>query len=109
MKQIAARGTQYLRHVVITWSMRRRGKVQRTHIITVTPKVALPRKLTTPAVRAMYHIHQSEPLGLGSASEYCPFSKADVVKIGIGPFQPPKNRIAARPLTRNIEPYSAMK
>ena len=30
-------------------------------------------------------------------------------KIGIGPFQPPKNKIAAKPLTKNIEPYSAMK
>src|SRR5439155_4647362 len=31
------------------------------------------------------------------------------VKIGIGPSQPPKNEMAASPLTRNIEPYSAMK
>src|SRR6478736_3269422 len=33
--------------------------------------------------------------------------KIDV--IGTGPFQPPKNKIAASPLTRNIDPYSAMK
>ena len=40
-----------------------------------------------------------------------PFSRVrpSIVVIGIGPFQPPKNRIAARPLTANIEPYSAMK
>src|SRR5215213_205761 len=31
------------------------------------------------------------------------------LKIGIGPFQPPKNRIEASTLTENIEPYSAMK
>ena len=29
--------------------------------------------------------------------------------IGNGPFQPPKNKMAASPLTANIEPYSAMK
>ena len=29
--------------------------------------------------------------------------------MGIGPFQPPKNKMAASPLTANIEPYSAMK
>jgi hypothetical protein len=28
---------------------------------------------------------------------------------GIGPFQPPRNKTAAIALTRNIEPYSAMK
>jgi len=29
-------GSRYLRHVIITWSMRNRGSVQRTHIMTKT-------------------------------------------------------------------------
>ena len=44
-KKIAASGTQYLRQVVITWSMRSRGSVQRIHIMTVTPMAALRMKL----------------------------------------------------------------
>ena len=48
-KQIAARGTQYFRHIVITWSIRNRGSVQRTQIITVTPRYALAMKLIQPA------------------------------------------------------------
>src|SRR4051812_35247630 len=48
-KQIAASGTQYFRHVVMTWSMRNRGSVHRTHIITVTPNVAFRIKFNTPA------------------------------------------------------------
>ena len=37
----AAIGVQYFRQVVITWSIRSRGSVQRTHIITATPQHAL--------------------------------------------------------------------
>ena len=48
-KQAAAMGTQYFQHVVMTWSIRRRGNVQRTHIMTVTPMTALSMKLTQPA------------------------------------------------------------
>ena len=33
----AAIGMQYFRQVVITWSIRSRGSVQRTHIMNVTP------------------------------------------------------------------------
>ena len=32
---------QYFKQVVITWSIRSRGSVQRTHIMTVTPNDAL--------------------------------------------------------------------
>ena len=39
----AAIGTQYFKQVVITWSMRSRGSVQRTHIITVHADDALER------------------------------------------------------------------
>ena len=34
---IEASGTQYFRQVVITWSMRSRGSVQRSHIMNITP------------------------------------------------------------------------
>jgi hypothetical protein len=47
----AAIGVQYLRQVVITWSMRRRGSVQRIHIITSTPSVALPSRFARPSSR----------------------------------------------------------
>ncbi len=40
-------GTKYLRHVIITWSMRKRGNVQRTHIMTNTRNQPLNRKTTT--------------------------------------------------------------
>ena len=42
----AAIGMQYFKQVVITWSIRSRGSVQRTHIITVTPTTPLTMKLT---------------------------------------------------------------
>ena len=48
-KQTAAIGTQYFQHIVITWSIRSRGSVQRTHIMTVTPKTALTMKFRHPA------------------------------------------------------------
>ena len=32
-----ASGTQYFKQVVITWSIRSRGSVQRSHIMNVTP------------------------------------------------------------------------
>ena len=44
----AASGVQYFRQVVITWSMRRRGRVQRIHIIMSTPSVALPMRFAKP-------------------------------------------------------------
>ena len=34
---IEASGTQYFRQVVITWSIRSRGSVQRSHIMNITP------------------------------------------------------------------------
>ena len=38
---IEAKGTQYFKQVVITWSMRSRGSVQRSHIMKITPRTAL--------------------------------------------------------------------
>ena len=40
-------GTRYFRQVIITWSMRSRGSVQRTHIITKTSSQPLRMKTTT--------------------------------------------------------------
>ena len=34
---IEASGTQYFKQVAITWSMRSRGSVQRSHIMNMTP------------------------------------------------------------------------
>ena len=42
----AASGMQYFKQVVITWSIRSRGSVQRTHIITVTPSMPLRIKFS---------------------------------------------------------------
>ena len=43
-----ASGTQYFRQVVITWSIRSRGKVQRIQIMKTTPAVHLKMKLHIP-------------------------------------------------------------
>src|SRR5205823_1622443 len=40
-------GSRYFRQVIITWSMRSRGSVQRTHIITKTRNQHLKMKMTT--------------------------------------------------------------
>ena len=44
-----ASGTQYFRQVVITWSIRSRGSVQRSQIMNVTPTTALTMKLHMPS------------------------------------------------------------
>ena len=41
-------GVQYFQQVVITWSIRNRGRVQRTHIMIETPMTALNRMFATP-------------------------------------------------------------
>ena len=41
-------GVQYFQQVLITWSIRNRGNVQRTHIMSVTSKNALKRMLSIP-------------------------------------------------------------
>ena len=41
-------GTRYFRQVVITWSIRRRGNVQRSHICTKTRTLAFVDKTTRP-------------------------------------------------------------
>ena len=48
-KQNEASGTQYFKQVVITWSIRSRGSVQRTQIITITPRLDLRIKFAQPA------------------------------------------------------------
>ena len=45
----AAIGVQYFKQVVITWSIRNRGNVQRTHIMKITPKGALKMKFNSPS------------------------------------------------------------
>ena len=45
---IEASGTQYFRQVVITWSMRSRGSVQRSHIMKITPRKPLTTRLHMP-------------------------------------------------------------
>ena len=46
------KGKQYFKQVVITWSMRKRGSVQRRHIINVTPGVGLDQ-----------HVAQAQQIG----------------------------------------------
>ena len=40
-------GSRYFKHVIITWSMRSRGNVQRIHIITKTSNQPFKMKTTT--------------------------------------------------------------
>ena len=47
----AAIGVQYFRQVVITWSIRSRGSVHRTHIMSNTPSVAFRTRLPQPISR----------------------------------------------------------
>ena len=55
----AASGTQYFRQVVITWSIRSRGSVQRSQIMTITPSDAFDDEVA--------HAQQvAEPAGHGS-------------------------------------------
>ena len=44
----AAIGVQYFKQVFITWSIRSRGSVQRTHIMNVTPTTHLNTKFKFP-------------------------------------------------------------
>src|SRR5262249_16115811 len=91
-------GSRYFKHVIMTWSMRRRGKVQRIHIITNTRNQHLKMNTNT---LMMLPITQKKPAR-------CPMSV--LRSIGNTPgFQPPRNRIVAMPLTATMLPYSAMK
>ena len=56
---IAASGVQYFKHIVITWSIRSRGSVHRTQIITVTPTTPLKIKFTQPARLARYPVSRN--------------------------------------------------
>src|SRR5690606_29227567 len=85
-------GSRYFKQEVITWSIRKRGSVHRTHIMTKTISDALVRKFSSPKSLAT---NKSSP--------------PHIEKTGIGPFQPPRNRITKIPLTANIEAYSARK
>src|SRR5262245_55256139 len=86
-------GSRYFRHVIITWSIRSRGSVHRTHIITKTRNQPLRMKTTT-LTRLPTQKPRNESLGSTGDSPVC---------------QPPRNRIVAMAETANIEPYSAMK
>ena len=84
----AAIGVQYFKQVFITWSIRSRGSVQRTHIITVTPNTHLAMKLSMPSKLPTYASDQDRASSRARPSQCV---------IGIGPFQPPKNRIDGQP------------
>jgi len=84
-------GTQYFRQVVITWSIRSRGSVQRSQIMHVTPKTALAMKLLMPN---RLPIQPSTVCG----SPPSPSHEA----IGTGPFHPPRKSNEPSPLTTNI-------
>src|SRR4029079_5505756 len=86
--ETAAIGTQYFKQVVMTWSMRRRGSVQRTHIMTVTPIMPLLMILIVPST-----------LPARPQPRPCWKVRPSMCATGIGPFQPPRNRIEASRLT----------
>src|SRR5262249_52666886 len=86
-------GRKYFKQVIMTWSMRSRGKVQRTHIMTNTPPHPLRMKMA-----ALIRLPMMGPRNVSLNST------------GRSPvFQPPRNMVAAMPETANILPYSAMK
>src|SRR5262249_53019072 len=86
-------GSRYFKQVIITWSIRSRGNVQRTHIMTKTSRKPLNRN-----TRTLTTLPTIEP------------KKVLVSSQGTKPvFQPPRNIKVAMPLTANMLPYSAMK
>src|SRR5262245_23311932 len=84
-------GRKYFRQVIITWSMRRRGSDQRIHIITKTRNQPLSTNTIT------FRTCPNQP------------SRSDGSKGNSPLCQPPRNRIAAAPLTANMLEYSAKK
>ena len=92
-------GMRYLRHVIITWSMRRRGSVQRTHIMTKTRNQPFNRKTNT-----LMTLPTMKPKLPGS-----PKRSDNSSTNGSPRLQPPRNMMLAMPLTANMLPYSAMK
>ncbi len=81
---IEASGTQYFRQVVITWSMRSRGSVQRSQIMKITPRKPLVTRLQAAQAVAEETQHRR------SGSDRRP--SPSIVAIGIGPFQPPQEQ-----------------
>ena len=49
VRQSSAPGIRYFQHMVIIWSMRKRGSVQRSQIMPMTPITALQMKLASPS------------------------------------------------------------
>jgi hypothetical protein len=90
-------GIKYFKHVVITWSIRSRGNVQRTQICTHTSTDAFNKKTSNPTVFA-----RKFPTPIGDAD----FIEAKTPKPS---SQPPRNKTVAKPLTRNMLAYSARK
>src|SRR5262249_22528288 len=84
-------GRKYFRQVIITWSIRNLGSDQRIHIITNTRTQPLAIKTVTSSTCPA---HPSRSDGSNGNRPVC---------------QPPRNRIAAAPLTANMLAYSAMK
>src|SRR5262245_26560619 len=84
-------GRKYLRHVIITWSMRSRGSDQRIHIITKTRSQPLSTNTTT------LRMSPNQPSCTDGSNGKRPLC------------QPPRKRSAAAPLTANMLAYSAMK
>ncbi len=48
-------GVQYFQHMTITWSIRSRGSVHRTQVITNTPATPLASRFSRPAGRPLRH------------------------------------------------------
>src|SRR5947209_8718342 len=84
----------------MTWSMRKRGNVQRTHIITKTS--VQPLKMNTVTLMTLPSTTPMMPRSSVSPNSV-------VNSNGKPMLQPPRNMMQAMPLTANMLPYSAMK
>ena len=78
-------GVRYFQHMPMSWSTRRRGSVQRIHIMTKTRKRVLVRNQKGPAM------------------------KSGTKETGSGPENPPRNSTTTSALATNILAYSARK
>src|SRR5581483_8219074 len=85
-------GRKYFRQVIITWSIRSRGRDQRGHIITRISTVPLPSNTAVSSRFPQQKPHRSA--GSNGRNPVC---------------HPPRNKSAASPLTANMLPYSARK
>jgi hypothetical protein len=87
-----ANGVRTFQHRYMSWSTRKRGNVQRTHICTKMKKKPLIRIQNTPQMGPFVHSFNKRGPRLGS-----------------GEFQPPKKSVEIITLTMNMLAYSAKK